>query len=145
MMIFDPKNEASWKALETVMPEDLFTTVHLTVSPGLNDLEDVFKRLSEMGVRSLSLSASSPHAKEAVQSAGELAAKYDLALVWDLPVPYSSINPVGLELAEAGEAVQGAGQAWLYVEPDGDVLAGQGIQPVLGNLLTGGWESIWKK
>ena len=33
LFILQPDKEASWKALETVMPEDLFTTVHLTVTP----------------------------------------------------------------------------------------------------------------
>ena len=38
----------------------------------------------------------------------------------------------------------GAGKAWLYVEPDGDVLRGQGYyQEVLGNMLTDSWEKIW--
>ncbi len=68
-----------------------------------------------------------------------------ISLVWDLPVPYSVLNPVALELAEAGEAVAGAGKAWLYVEPDGDVLEAQGKPKVLGNLLTDSWEQIWNK
>ena len=33
LFILDPDNPASWKALETIMPEDLYTTVHLTVTP----------------------------------------------------------------------------------------------------------------
>ena len=33
LFILDPDDQASWKALETVMPEDLYTTVHLTVTP----------------------------------------------------------------------------------------------------------------
>jgi MoaA/NifB/PqqE/SkfB family radical SAM enzyme len=31
------------------------------------------------------------------------------------------------------------------VEPDGDVLPAQGINKVLGNLLTDDWNTIWKK
>jgi len=39
----------------------------------------------------------------------------------------------------------GAGKAWLYVEPDGDVLPAQGMaDQVLGNLLKDGWEKIYK-
>jgi MoaA/NifB/PqqE/SkfB family radical SAM enzyme len=38
---------------------------------------------------------------------------------------------------------EGAGKAWLYVEPDGDVLPAQGINRVLGNLLRDQWESVW--
>jgi MoaA/NifB/PqqE/SkfB family radical SAM enzyme len=51
-----------------------------------------------------------------------------------------------LELAEQAEepAPQGAGKAWMYVEPDGDVLPSQGINQVLGNFLIDPWEKIWK-
>ena len=63
---------------------------------------------------------------------------------WDLPVPYSALNPVALELENGELPAKGAGSAWLYVEPDGDVLPSQGINRVFGNLLTEPWESIWK-
>jgi MoaA/NifB/PqqE/SkfB family radical SAM enzyme len=65
-----------------------------------------------------------------------------------MPVPYSSNNPVALELEKADEeiAIEGAGKAWLYVEPDGDVLPAQGLsEQIMGNLLTDEWEQIWKK
>jgi MoaA/NifB/PqqE/SkfB family radical SAM enzyme len=65
---------------------------------------------------------------------------------WDLPVPYSSLNPVALELKQANRNIpEGAGSAWLYVEPDGDVLPQQGVNRVLGNLLRDPWEKIWKR
>ena len=64
-------------------------------------------------------------------------------LVWDLPVPYSAHNPVQLEVP-AGELLEGAGRAWLYVEPDGDVRPAQDSETVLGNLLNDPWEKIWK-
>jgi len=32
----------------------------------------------------------------------------------------------------------------LYVEPDGDVLPAQGVNRVLGNILTDPWKKIWK-
>ncbi len=38
----------------------------------------------------------------------------------------------------------GAGHAWLYIEPDGDVLPAQGINQVLGNILKDPWETIWQ-
>ncbi len=63
-----------------------------------------------------------------------------------MPVPYSSNNPVSLELEhdEFQEAPEGAGKAWLYVEPDGDVLPAQGLyDQVLGNMLTDEWQEIW--
>jgi len=58
-------------------------------------------------------------------------------------VPYSALNPVSLEL-EGNEVPEGAGRAWLYVEPDGDVLPAQGVNRVLGNILRDPWEQIWR-
>jgi len=49
------------------------------------------------------------------------AANLGLSLKFDLPVPYSAYNPVAREIAQDTSA-DGAGTAWLYVEPDGDVL-----------------------
>ncbi len=34
LFILQPENPASWQALETILAEDLYTTVHLTVTPG---------------------------------------------------------------------------------------------------------------
>ena len=68
-------------------------------------------------------------------------------LVWDMPVPYSENNPVTLELENVAEqeAPVGAGKAWLYVEPDGDVLPAQGLyDQILGNILNDPWEKIWE-
>jgi MoaA/NifB/PqqE/SkfB family radical SAM enzyme len=65
-----------------------------------------------------------------------------LSLVWDLPVPYSSFNPIASEVVVDHQS-EGAGKAWLYVEPDGDVLPAQGINRVLGNLLRDPWDIIW--
>jgi hypothetical protein len=65
-----------------------------------------------------------------------------------MPVPYSSNNPVSLELEQDSEqsVVEGAGKAWLYVEPDGDMLPAQGLaDQIMGNLLTDEWEQIWSK
>ena len=67
-----------------------------------------------------------------------------LTLRWDLPVPYSAQNPVAHEAIE-DDAPSGAGKAWLYVEPDGDVLPAQGLaDQVLGNFLKDPWEKIHK-
>jgi MoaA/NifB/PqqE/SkfB family radical SAM enzyme len=39
----------------------------------------------------------------------------------------------------------GAGKAWLYVEPDGDVLPAQGMaDKILGNFLRDPWETIYR-
>jgi organic radical activating enzyme len=146
MMVFDPEDERDWQVLETVLPEDLFTTVHLTLKNG-NDLRPVIERLAQMGANALSLSAADPAQAEKLQDLRDYAAVQQLELVWDMPVPYSS-NPVALELEKADEeiAIEGAGKAWLYVEPDGDVLPAQGLsEQIMGNLLTDEWEQIWKK
>jgi MoaA/NifB/PqqE/SkfB family radical SAM enzyme len=96
-----------------------------------------------MGVKAISLSETTTGLTEDMHTAREKVAELDMALVWDLPVPYSTLNPVALEV-ESPTMPEGAGRAWLYVEPDGDVLPAQGINQVLGNLLTEPWEAIWK-
>jgi hypothetical protein len=66
-----------------------------------------------------------------------------MTLRWDLPVPYSAENPVAHETVEDG-VPDGAGKAWLYVEPDGDVLPTQGeAEHILGNILKDPWEKIY--
>ena len=71
------------------------------------------------------------------------AATLGLTLRFDLPVPYSEYNPVVYEAAEDAFP-EGAGKAWLYVEPDGDVLPSQGnSSKVLGNLLRDEWKKIY--
>jgi MoaA/NifB/PqqE/SkfB family radical SAM enzyme len=82
--------------------------------------------------------------QEDLQAARELEANLDISLVWNLPVPYSHNNPLWLE-TEQQEFQEGAGRAWMYVEPDGDVLPAQGILNVLGNLVEESWEEIWNK
>ena len=94
------------------------------------------------GVKSVSLSASTDQLSDALLSARELAANLDLSLEWDIPVPYSAKNPFALEFS-GRERPPGAGHAWLYVEPDGDVLPDQDINQVLGNIVTDSWEKIW--
>ena len=80
------------------------------------------------------------------KKASAQAAALGMRQVWDLPVPYSNCHPVAFELAEGGQKVpEGAGKAWLYVEPDGDVLPAQGVNKVLGNLLSDPWRKIWKR
>ncbi|MCB2202402.1 hypothetical protein KQH56_00195 [bacterium] len=145
MMVFDPEDDRDWKVLETVLPEDLFTTVHITLRDG-EDLAPVIERLAEMGANAISLSAADPSLAEGLKRLRDVAAAQQLELVWDMPVPYSGNNPVSLELEneDEQEVPEGAGKAWLYVEPDGDVLPAQGMyDKVLGNLNTDNWEQIW--
>jgi len=99
----------------------------------------------KLGIKSLSLSASKQSLNKTMQNVRQSAEKKGLSLKWDLPVPYSSFNPVALELSGNTAPGKGAGKAWLYVEPDGDVLAAQGMPAVLGNLLNDTWEDIWAK
>jgi len=145
LFILQPQNEASWQALETVMPEDLFTTVHLTVTPqNVKQGMDILERLARLEVKSLSLSASDASLKDDLAGLRQRAAELGLSIKFDLPVPYSAENPVAHETAE-DEVPSGAGKAWLYVEPDGDVLPTQGeADKILGNFLKDEWETIYK-
>lgn len=145
MVVFDPENPDLWDILEKILAEDLFTTVHLTLERG-QDLTPHIKRLADMGVNALSLSEADEELTQALQELQDFAAMQQLELVWDMPVPYSHNNPVTLELesAEDQDPPDGAGKAWLYVEPDGDVLPAQGMyDQILGNLLKDDWEDIW--
>lgn len=145
LFILQPDNPASWAALGTIMPEDIFTTVHFTLTPkGLAGAEKVLEKLAELEVKSLSLSAADTALTNDAQKLGHRAATLGLTLRWDLPVPYSADNPVAAEVAD-DEIPDGAGKAWLYVEPDGDVLPAQGeADEILGNLLRDPWEKIYK-
>lgn len=142
MVVLHPEDEGAWAALDKVLPEDLHTTVHLTLTPeNASSATALLERLANMGVNALSLSVNSPELNEVLQTTAEEAAEYQLSLVWDVPVPYSIQNPIALETAE-DEPPQGAGRAWLYAEPDGDVLPTQGVNQVLGNLLRDDWDVI---
>jgi MoaA/NifB/PqqE/SkfB family radical SAM enzyme len=127
---------------------DLFITVHLTVDQDdESELEKILERLAEAGVKQLSLSAAEGLDQQDLRlmALRSEAGSLGMSLVWNVPVPYSARNPVALELnrQDLETSPQGAGHAWLYVEPDGDVLPGQGINRVLGNLLTDPWDKIW--
>ncbi len=144
LMVLRPEDEAAWAALEKILPEDLHTTVHLSITPeNATAIPALLERLARMGANAISLSESSADLDDALQSASELAAELGLSLVWDVPVPYSERNPVALETDE-DTPPQGAGRAWLYVEPDGDVLPAQGVNQILGNFLKDDWEHIYR-
>ena len=146
MLILHPDEDQSWEALRDVLAEDLAVTVHLTLTRRESDAgAALLDRLAAMGVTAVSLSASAPEQLPLLPRARQLAAERQLRLVWDLPVPYSSANPVAMEIAggQAGQPAQPRG-AWVYIEPDGDALAAQGQSDVLGSLLTEEWQTIWK-
>ena len=144
LFMLQPANPASWSALEAIMPEDIFVTVHLTVSTeNAGEASSALERMAALDVKSLSLTASDPAVSLA--DLQNKAANLGLALKVDLPVPYSSDHPVAMETA-ADKVPEGAGKAWLYVEPDGDVLPAQGMaDKVLGNLLRDPWERIYAR
>jgi pyruvate-formate lyase-activating enzyme len=149
MILVDAQESACWEGIRDALAEDIALTAHLTLDAhNQAQFDATLARLAQMGVKNISLSAMSPSLSQLLLEKRQAVADHHMRLVWDLPVPYSHFHPVALELAEQsaaeGEAAHGAGQAWLYVEPDGDVLRGQGLyQETLGNLLRDSWETIW--
>jgi hypothetical protein len=145
MIVLQPSSDLAWDALKLTLPEDLFTTVHITLTPDISHtINGLLTKLADMGTNAISLSAKEMDLEGDLRSARDFAAELGLNLVWDLPVPYSSRNPVALDTID-DEFPEGSGKAWLYVEPDGDVLPAQGINQVLGNFLRDDWKSIWNK
>jgi organic radical activating enzyme len=145
MFLLDPEDEATWQGLEGILVEDIHTTVHLTItSANVSETKTVLTQLSEMGVTSVSLSTGDSTLKDVLEADRSIAAELGMELVWDVPVPYSKNNPVAFELMNNETSPEGAGQAWIYVEPDGDVLPAQGVNKVMGNLLTDPWDAIWQ-
>ena len=144
MITISPGNEISWKALENVLAADLFVSVHITLTPQIIDIvQSVLQRLANIGVKAISLTASDPGLQNSLIQSRNQAASLNMSLVWDLPVPYSAFNPIALE-TQMDNLPLGAGHTWLYIEPDGDVLPAQGINQLLGNVLSDPWEQLWK-
>jgi organic radical activating enzyme len=142
LLVLHPDNAQSWQAIETILPVDLFMTVHLTATAAnIKSAPAVLERLAGAGVENLSLSTAALGLEPELQALREQASALGLRLRWDLPVPYSDANPVSLETRDDGVG-SGAGHAWLYVEPDGDVLPAQGATSVMGNLVRDPWEQI---
>ena len=146
LLLADPDEKRFWSALKVLMPLDIAVSVHVTMTKDNRDkFPALLDKIAKAGVTSISLSADDDALADDLEKAGSQAAALQMTQVWDLPVPYSNCHPVALELAEGAQKVpQGAGKAWLYVEPDGDVLPAQGVNQVLGNLLTDPWRKIWK-
>lgn len=144
MIVLEPENPTSWEAIKDVINEDISLTVHITVSIAQSaKYEDLLSKLQGLNVKRISLSADSLESGHLLTDVSRKALDCGFSLVWDLPVPYSEVNPIALELVQSENSLKGAGRSWLYVEPDGDVLPGQGITAVLGNILTDPWETIW--
>ncbi|HEX6268668.1 MAG TPA: radical SAM protein [Anaerolineales bacterium] len=144
LFLLQPDRDESWVALENIIAEDIFVTAHLTLNESnVINAEETLERLATLGVQGLSLTVSDNSLLETYHTIRDKAASLELTLKFDLPVPYSASNPVAYETQE-DNVPDGAGKAWLYVEPDGDVLPAQGIaSQVLGNFLEDGWEKIY--
>ncbi len=144
MLILDPQVDACWEAIANLMPEDIHVTVHLTIDrTDLGFYTDLLANLKSQDVDTLSLSAAGNEYQELLQEVNEHAIDEGFNIIWDLPVPYSNLNPVEFELNE--DEIRAQGKAWLYVEPDGDVLQAQDQTEVLGNILNDDWQDIWAK
>jgi organic radical activating enzyme len=154
MIVLKPDLDKSWDSLASfaywsdTMDEDLFVAVHLTLTAeNQGEFNHLIEKLAEAGVSALSLSTNDVKLDDRLKEAQEFTYAKDIELVWDIPVPYSTLNPISLELTkdsnEGEQFLDGAGRGWLYIEPDGDVLPGQGINHKLGNLLTQDWEEVW--
>jgi organic radical activating enzyme len=144
LFLLQPDNNQSWTALQTAMAEDIFVTVHLTLNQdNIKLAEEALEQMAKLEVKSLSLTSSDDSLRDTYDSLRDKAAALGLTLRFDLPVPYFASNPVVYEAQEA-TIPEGAGKAWLYVEPDGDVLPAQGYSDkVLGNLLRDEWKQIY--
>ncbi|MEN8240280.1 MAG: radical SAM protein [Chloroflexota bacterium] len=155
MILLEPDHDASWDSLASfsywkeTLDDDIFVCVHLTITSNNHAAAfELVDKLAQAGVSAISLSTNDPALTSQLEEVREHVDEQDIELIWDIPVPYSNLNPVALELElddDKEETFQGAGRAWLYVEPDGDVLPGQGINHLLGNFLNDQWESIWAK
>jgi hypothetical protein len=144
LFLLQPDNIQSWTALEKVMAEDIFVTAHLTLNrDNITLAQEALEQLAKLDVKSLSLTSSDDSLRDTYDALRDKAATLGLTLKFDLPVPYSASNPVVYEAQEAA-IPEGGGKAWLYVEPDGDVLPSQGnSDKVLGNLLRDEWKQIY--
>lgn len=146
MLILQPDNPLSWKAIETIVPEDLFLTVHLTLNKeNVNGAKEILEKVANLAVENISLSTSESDLLDEMLELQSVANSLRLNIRFDLPVPYSASHPVAIETVD-DEIPAGAGKTWMYVEPDGDVLPAQGeADKVLGNFLKDDWEDISKR
>ncbi len=145
ILLFEDQDTLSWEALTDSLMEDIYITAHLTVTKkNAGDIRRNIDQLAKSNVPSISLSMESDDLSGVLSSAQQYVQQKGIKLVWDLPVPYSTSHPLALELAESQEYISGAGKAWLYIEPDGDVLLDQDGTRKLGNFLSDSWETIWK-
>jgi hypothetical protein len=143
MLSLQPADDNSWKALMNVLSADLFVTVHHTLTlQNKTSTSQTLQRLADIGVKYISITASDPALHGSLIEFHNQVAALGLSMVWNLPVPYSAFNPVALE-TQMENIPSGASHDWLYIEPDGDVLPAQGINQVLGNIMSDSWDTLW--
>jgi hypothetical protein len=143
-LVLPPDQGIAWNVIDLVLAADLYTAVHLTLTAGNQDQYlPILEQLSQRGVIAISLSTADPGLAGLMELGRKRVAELGMELVWNLPVPYSASNPVALERDHLDKP-EGAGRAWLYVEPDGDVMPDQGMLQPMGNLLSDPWEQIWR-
>ncbi|MFN2196544.1 MAG: radical SAM protein, partial [Anaerolineales bacterium] len=142
MFVLTPEDPRGWELVEKVLPLDLFTAVHLTLSPENSVfINQYLEKLASLQPNAVSLSVSDLEMQPLLEQARDYCADLGMELVWELPVPYMHLNPVTLQVNEI-RVLDGAGRAWLYIEPDGDVLPDQSINRVLGNALRDPFDQI---
>ena len=139
-----PDDATSMAGLRAALASDIFTAVHLVLPPTLPETRAIFEQLKAMGVPAVSLTVTEPGGagRALLPEARGLSGQPGLGSGVGLPAPYSHLHPLKLEVETHRE---GGGRSWLYVEPDGDVLATQGLGGVLGNALRDTWADLWAR
>jgi hypothetical protein len=142
LVVIDPHRPRSLQGLRQAVASDVFCAAHWTLDPkAARAIPADLRKVRDTGVTHISLSAppKSGH-REALAAAQQALAESGLTLVWDLPVPFSGTNPVRLESDLTPEA-----GAWLYIEPDGDVLRSIEAGTVLGNVTRDRISETWAR
>jgi len=142
LVVVDPRRPRSLQGLRRAVASDVFCAAHWTLDPKpTTSLPVQLRKIRDTGVTHISLSAPpKPGHEKALASAQQALAEAGLTLIWDLPVPFASTNPTRLEAGLAPEA-----GAWLYVEPDGDVVRSIETGEVLGNVTRDSIAGLWRR
>jgi len=144
MVILPVGEEPNWTIIRNIIIHDIFLAVHFTVTThNASSAKSIIAQMRELGVENISISVADPMLQEFAVHLSNYVAELNMRLITDLPVPYSEANPVAFESSENTE-LSGTGKAWLYIEPDGDVLRSQGLsEHILGNILRDSWEKFY--
>lgn len=140
LAVVDTGNPSSLEGLRIAVESDVFCAGHLVLQPD-SPIEPSLRSLRTAGVTHVSVTTPpGPGGEERLTRAEQAIAELGMDIVWDLPAPFSLLNPIRLEIGEDLSR-----RAWLYVEPDGDVLQSQGTDAVLGNLIRDSLVEIWQR